>query len=88
MYYVYILESLRNGKYYVGCTDNIQRRLKEHNSGKNKYTKTGLPWELIYKECYNNLSIARKRERQIKGWKKRKAIEALLLGYRSHRLVA
>ena len=78
MYYLYILESILTKRYYVGCTNNIQKRLIEHNSGKSRYTKTALPWKLIYQECYNNLAEARNREKQIKGWKKRKAIEALL----------
>ncbi|MCF8405713.1 MAG: GIY-YIG nuclease family protein [Bacteroidales bacterium] len=44
---VYILYSNTLGKYYVGHTNDIVRRLNEHNSGHSKYTKTGKPWKLI-----------------------------------------
>lgn len=79
MYYLYILRSQKNNKYYVGCTDNIERRLKEHNKGLSTYTKNQRPWELKYKEEYSSLSEARRRERQIKNWKKRAAIERLFI---------
>ena len=78
MYYVYIIESISNKKYYTGCTNNLKRRLKEHDNGLSRYTKTGRPWILKYKECFNILSEARKRESQIKAWKKRSAIEKLI----------
>jgi putative endonuclease len=77
MYTVYILKSI-NGKYYIGCTDSIERRFKEHNSGMSKYTKDKGPWNLVYKEEFATLSEARKREKQIKSWKKRVAIEKLI----------
>jgi len=44
---VYILYSETLGKYYVGQTNNIKRRLAEHNSGQSKYTRTGTSWTLI-----------------------------------------
>ncbi|MDO8729172.1 MAG: GIY-YIG nuclease family protein [bacterium] len=78
MFYVYILQSNRNGSYYIGCTDDITRRLSEHNMGKVKSTKAYKPWLLQYTEKYNTLSEARKREKQIKHWKSRTAIERLL----------
>ena len=78
MFYIYILKSSKNNKYYVGCTNNVLRRVKEHNQGLSKYTKIGKPWESMYVEEYQFLSKARIREKQIKGWKKRSAIEKLL----------
>lgn len=78
MYLVYILKSLSNNQYYIGCTDNITRRLNEHNKGLSKYTRNRGPWKLMYKEEFNNLGTARKREKQIKSWKKRAAIEKLI----------
>ncbi|HRJ38363.1 MAG TPA: GIY-YIG nuclease family protein, partial [Flavobacteriales bacterium] len=45
-YYVYILRSLKNGSFYKGSTDNIDRRLAEHNSLKEKSTSRFAPWEL------------------------------------------
>lgn len=53
-YFTYILYSRRLNKYYVGHTNNLERRLLYHNSGYNKSTKSGLPWELVYKEGYES----------------------------------
>lgn len=78
MYWVYILESIQDHRYYVGCTDNIIRRIGEHNRGSSKYTKSKGPWNLVYKEEFSDLGFARKREKQIKNWKKRSAIEKLI----------
>ena len=78
MYWVYILRSKSNNKFYVGCTDNIIRRVKEHNLGLSKYTKGKGPWVIIYPDEFKSLSDARKREKQIKSWKKRIAIERLI----------
>lgn len=77
MFFIYIIESTLSGKYYIGCTDNINRRLIEHNKGLSKYTRNKGPWVLKYSEEYENLSEARKREKQIKSWKKRKYIKRL-----------
>ncbi|MFM2040199.1 MAG: hypothetical protein RLZZ493_788 [Bacteroidota bacterium] len=66
MFYVYILKSLSSGDYYVGMTKDIQVRLKEHNSGKSKFTKGHLPFELVYQEGPFPTEEARKREKQLK----------------------
>jgi len=58
----YILFSAKLNKYYVGSTTDIERRLLEHNRGKEKFTKTGIPWLLVYKETLDSLPEARKRE--------------------------
>jgi putative endonuclease len=77
-YYIYILKSKRNNSFYVGSCENIKNRLEQHNNGESSSTKRFIPWELIYSERYNILSEARKREYQIKSWKKRSAIEKLI----------
>ncbi|MGH2575509.1 MAG: GIY-YIG nuclease family protein [Ignavibacteria bacterium] len=46
-YYTYILYSQKLDKYYVGHTINVEHRLQEHNRGKSKFTKNGLPWQLV-----------------------------------------
>lgn len=46
-FYVYILRSLKNGSFYKGQTDDIERRLEEHNSGNVKATAPFIPWELV-----------------------------------------
>lgn len=79
MYFVYILQSDKSKSYYVGCTNDIERRLKEHNSGLSNYTRNKGPWKVVYNEAHGSLSEARQREKQIKSWKKRKAIEKLII---------
>ena len=77
-YSVYILKSYK-GKYYVGATSNLDNRIKQHNKGKVKSTKSNRPWMLIYAEPCSTLSEALKREKEIKNWKSRKAIERLFV---------
>lgn len=74
-YTVYILESERNGTYYVGSTADLNERLRRHNQGRSKYTKTATPWHVVYTESYETRSQAGKRERQIKNRKSREYIE-------------
>ena len=62
MYYLYILKSIKDKGYYIGITDNLKKRLEEHNKGKTKSLKNRIPFELKYKEEYNTKTEARKRE--------------------------
>ncbi|MHB9040888.1 MAG: GIY-YIG nuclease family protein [Melioribacteraceae bacterium] len=71
MYTVYILLSNKDNKRYIGFTDNLQRRLTEHNSGKVKSTKNRIPLEIIYTEEFVLKSDAMKREKQIKSKKEK-----------------
>jgi putative endonuclease len=71
MYYVYILQSQRNGRYYIGCTHNMVQRLEQHNSGMTKSTRNLRPWCLVFTEEFETLSQARSRELEIKSWKNR-----------------
>ena len=66
MYHVYILRSIKNGRFYTGSTDNIERRFHEHNSGHSKATKSGVPFEIIYTESYNTRTEAYNREMYFK----------------------
>ena len=74
----YILFSFKLNKYYVGSTPDIERRIEEHNRGKEKFTRTGTPWKLVHIEKFESLADARNRERYIKKMKSRKFIEALI----------
>ncbi len=67
MHYTYILKCA-DGTLYVGATNNIEKRLKEHNTSKQgaHYTKIRRPVELVYKEEFETLSESRKREAEIK----------------------
>ena len=66
MYFVYAIQSERDGRIYVGMCADIEVRLKEHNAGKTKSTKGFMPWRLIYKEDLANRIEARKREIYLK----------------------
>jgi len=76
--YVYILKSLKNGRYYVGSTKDIERRFGEHRLGKVKSTRNIRPLELKYFEKFNDIVEARKIEYQIKRKKSRTIIEDIL----------
>ena len=77
---VYILESLKDGTYYVGSTNNLEDRLKRHNDGRVAYTKSKRPWKLVYSEEHPDRSSAAKREYEIKKHKRREFIEILIKG--------
>ena len=79
MYYIYVLRSLRNGRLYTGSTDNIERRLAEHNSGKSKYTRMTRPFVLVYNEEFKTRSGAYKRELFLKSGKGRESLKALIV---------
>jgi len=66
MYYVYILKSETENKLYYGYTNDLRRRLNEHNSGKSFSTKNKTPWKLVYYEAYFSEKDARHREFQLK----------------------
>ena len=80
MYYVYILKSLKDNRYYIGSTSNVEKRLAFHNSGRQRSTKSRIPFVLVYTEEYNDRSQAEKREKQIKSFKGGEAFKALLKG--------
>jgi putative endonuclease len=63
---VYIIYSRSLEKYYTGQTNNFEDRFVRHNSGHEKYTKNGIPWELIWKKEVATRSEAMKLENQIK----------------------
>jgi putative endonuclease len=79
MWYTYIIYSEKLDRYYIGYTDNLSWRLERHNQGWSRFTKGGIPWELVYFEKYQTKQEALKREREIKSKKSRKYIENLIL---------
>ena len=66
MYYVYVLKSLKDNDLYTGSTNNLSKRLKEHNEGKCFSAKMRIPFEVIYYEAYKSEKDARKREHNLK----------------------
>jgi predicted GIY-YIG superfamily endonuclease len=78
-WYVYILRC-SDGTLYTGSTDNVERRVAVHNSGKGaKYTRSRRPVEIVYREEYETYSAALKREAAIKKLSRRDKL-ALLVG--------
>ena len=66
MFYVYVLQSLTDGKrFYLGSTVDLRRRLESHNEGENKATQ-GHHWRVVYYEAYMTLESARDREHKLK----------------------
>ena len=77
--YVYILKCA-NDLYYTGSTNNLEKRIEEHQSGKGaNFTKKYLPVQLIYFEEFSRIDDAFYREKQIQGWSRKKK-EALISG--------
>ncbi|NOS86277.1 MAG: GIY-YIG nuclease family protein [Ignavibacteria bacterium] len=65
-FFVYIIESDFDGTFYTGQTNNLIERLKRHNSGKNKSTKSRIPYQLKYFETYDTRAKAMLREWELK----------------------
>lgn len=66
MFYVYVIRSRKNGRLYTGSTNDLRKRLKQHNEGKSTWTKNRGLWELIYYEDCLNEQDARSREKYLK----------------------
>jgi len=79
MFYVYILKSLRDEKYYIGHTKDLEQRIQDHNRGKSPSVKLRAPFVLIYQEDYPTRIEAIRRERQIKAYKGGNAFQKLVL---------
>ena len=82
VYYVYILQSETIGRYYIGHTDDLERRVRQHNDPDYHGSKTTKrfhgPWSVVYSEICQSRSEAITREKQIKGWKSRRMIKQLV----------
>ncbi|MBX4204968.1 MAG: GIY-YIG nuclease family protein [Candidatus Doudnabacteria bacterium] len=78
MYHVYILQSLKDRKRYIGSTNDLNRRVEQHNKGLVFSTKSRLPLRLIYTESYEIEADARKRERYFKTHKGYNELKKLL----------
>jgi putative endonuclease len=78
MNFVYLLQSESSRRFYVGSTDNLNRRVAEHQRGKSLATRGRDPWNLVYTEQFDSLADARRREFEIKRWKSAQAIRFLI----------
>jgi len=66
MYYIYILKSLKSKTLYYGYTTDLNKRIKEHNEGKTKYTKGHTPWKLVWYCGFPSKQIAKDFELYLK----------------------
>jgi predicted GIY-YIG superfamily endonuclease len=75
---VYIIRSVVNNEYYIGCTENFKRRIREHNEGYVAATKPFVPYQIQLVQEYKNLSDARKIELKLKKLKRKDYIEKII----------
>ena len=77
-YYVYILKSRKIEKHYIGYTNNLERRITEHNSGKSKFTRGYIPWDVVYFEECESQEETIKREKYYKSASGRRKLKKIL----------
>jgi len=81
MFYVYILQSLKDNSLYIGYTSDLKKRFNEHNSGNSSATKPFRPYKLIFYEAFADRIDAKNREEYLKsGWGLR-SIKTMLKNY-------
>jgi len=78
MYWVYIIRSLKDNKHYIGYTNNLERRLQDHNRGKSESVKYRGEFALVHREEYLTKLEAVRREKQIKSYKGGEAFKRLI----------
>ena len=66
MHYIYVIQSKKDAKFYTGCTADLRKRFKEHNTGKVLSTKGRGPFHLIYYEACINQQDSYQREKYLK----------------------
>ena len=79
-HFVYILQSQKDKKYYIGETADVTARLNFHNSGKQRSTKNRVPFVIILSEEFETRQQALQREKQIKSWKGGNAFKMIIDG--------
>ena len=79
MFFVYIIESEKTRRYYIGQTGNLEERIARHNRGYNLSTRYYIPWVLKWWNGYNTRSEAIKVEKKVKGLKKRESIQRFVI---------
>lgn len=78
-YYVYILESIKDARYCIGQTEDLEKRLDRHNAGRNRSTKASSPWKLKWWKEFESRSESVKEEKKLKGIKKRQGVEGYMI---------
>ncbi|MCJ0742719.1 GIY-YIG nuclease family protein [Pedobacter montanisoli] len=80
MFIVYILQSEKSGRFYIGQTEDIAKRLYRHSNGHVTATRNKGPWAVVHTEQFGTREEAIRRELEIKSKKSRKYIETLMAG--------
>jgi len=78
MFYVYILHNEESDRYYIGSTNNLERRLKEHLRGKTRSTRILKTDKIVYTEVFQIEKECRAREKKLKSYKSKKYIKWLI----------
>jgi putative endonuclease len=76
---LYVLRSLVNRDLYVGICEDLRRRIKDHENGKNRYTKGLRPWELVHSETFPDWPAARKKEKYYKSGAGKEYLKSLMV---------
>jgi len=80
MYYTYVLKSQKNHRFYTGSSEDVTKRLSEHNTGKSKYDKINLPFVLLFQEAFETRTEAVRRERYLKTGAGRDEVKRIIMG--------
>jgi len=78
MCWLYILKNEETSRYYIGSTNNLEERLKQHKRGSTRTTRVLKTYKLVYSEEFDNIAEARNREFKLKSYKSKKYIEWLI----------
>lgn len=79
MFTVYILQSLKSQKFYIGHTNDLTRRLNEHNAGKSSFAKAHRPFKVVYIQRFSSKQLAYQREIEIKSYKGGNEFQKLII---------
>jgi putative endonuclease len=79
MFYVYALKSTKYNRIYVGLTKDLNKRIKEHNSGETKSTSFYRPWALFYSEKLDTRTKARAQEKELKSGSGREFLRKIIM---------
>lgn len=80
-YYTYILQSDKDGSFYIGQTENLEERLEKHNLGLSKYTSKKIPWKIVFFEEFETRKEAISRERFLKKQRNRSFYKRLIADF-------
>ena len=77
-FFVYLIQSKKDGSFYIGQCDDLDCRMSKHNDGFSTYTSSKIPWQLKYFEVFPSRTLALKREKDLKAKKSRKYLQFLI----------